>query len=401
MFEASEDFDDDELQEDEEELLVYVEFPNCDENSMFGIERLKLDILGIDTETPIIQVNGKFFEGVYEDAVGTYMFFEKDNTISVDDPVFEVAPTLRYLTKSRKLLKMQRVFIAPRTEVLGNSVHNESLPNMETIVEAGVPPKYQDEALAFWTDARAERIDILNNYIEKQRIRREKRARGISPVSESDDDNPFMFTLPQNNGEEEEEPDEVLDGEDRLIEEEDEEENLSDCNPELNEFERFVENSAEQPSDYPEDEIDEPQPSTSREFKPFIGPGKTVIRNKGAVKVVKGKRKTIAKNQKPVDKKKQLRKETLEMDQSNQELMYENFPQTENVNDSEVEEFITDEIHTEHSRTIKREFTSAADKKLHKKEKREAKMKEISEQLRKMSGITQDEEAEEEEEMII
>lgn len=59
MFEASEDFDDDELQEDEEELLVYVEFPNCDENSMFGIERLKLDILGIDTETPIIQVNGK------------------------------------------------------------------------------------------------------------------------------------------------------------------------------------------------------------------------------------------------------------------------------------------------------------------------------------------------------
>lgn len=87
----------------------------------------------------------QFFEGVYEDAVGTYMFFEKDNTISVDDPVFEVAPTLRYLTKSRKLLKMQRVFIAPRTEVLGNSVHNESLPNMETIVEAGVPPKYQDE----------------------------------------------------------------------------------------------------------------------------------------------------------------------------------------------------------------------------------------------------------------
>lgn len=73
------------------------------------------------------------------------MFFNKDNNATVDDPVFEVAPTLNYLTKSRKLLKMQRVFIAPRTEVLGNSIHNESLPNIETIIEAGVPPKYQEE----------------------------------------------------------------------------------------------------------------------------------------------------------------------------------------------------------------------------------------------------------------
>lgn len=73
------------------------------------------------------------------------MFFEKDKSTSVDDPVFEVAPTIKYMSKSRKLLKMQRVFIAPRTEVLGNSMHNESVPNIETIIEAGVPPKYQEE----------------------------------------------------------------------------------------------------------------------------------------------------------------------------------------------------------------------------------------------------------------
>lgn len=56
--EVNEDFDE-ELQEDEEELLVYVEFPNCNENNMFGNERLKIDIVGIDSETPIMQINGK------------------------------------------------------------------------------------------------------------------------------------------------------------------------------------------------------------------------------------------------------------------------------------------------------------------------------------------------------
>ena len=73
------------------------------------------------------------------------MFFRKDNKSTVEDPVFEVAPTVKYLTKTRKVLKMQRVFVTPRTEVLGDSKHNECIPNLETIKKAGVPPKYQKD----------------------------------------------------------------------------------------------------------------------------------------------------------------------------------------------------------------------------------------------------------------
>lgn len=47
------------MDEDEEEILVYVEFENCNENNTFSNKNLKLDMIGIDTEHPIMQVNGK------------------------------------------------------------------------------------------------------------------------------------------------------------------------------------------------------------------------------------------------------------------------------------------------------------------------------------------------------
>lgn len=87
----------------------------------------------------------QFYEGTYEDAVGTYMFFEKDDNPKVDDEVFDKVPTLKYFTKTRKLLKMQRVFMKPRVEVLGDSEHDSCIPNIETLSQAGVPPKYQEE----------------------------------------------------------------------------------------------------------------------------------------------------------------------------------------------------------------------------------------------------------------
>lgn len=50
---------DSELKEDEEEILVYVEFDNCATNDVFSSEHLKLDMLGLDSEHPVMQVNGK------------------------------------------------------------------------------------------------------------------------------------------------------------------------------------------------------------------------------------------------------------------------------------------------------------------------------------------------------
>lgn len=77
--------------------------------------------------------------------MGTYMFFEKDDDPQVDDPVFDKMPTLKYCAKTRKLLKMQRVFVKPRDEVLGDTEHRGCIPNTETLSQAGVPPQYQAE----------------------------------------------------------------------------------------------------------------------------------------------------------------------------------------------------------------------------------------------------------------
>lgn len=77
--------------------------------------------------------------------MGTYMFFEKDDNPKVDDEVFDKVPSLKYFAKTRKLLKMQRVFTKPRVEILGDSEHDSIIPNTETLSQAGVPPKYQEE----------------------------------------------------------------------------------------------------------------------------------------------------------------------------------------------------------------------------------------------------------------
>ncbi|XP_003427205.1 spindle pole body component 110 [Nasonia vitripennis] len=184
---------DSELEEDEEEILVYVEFDSCATNDVFSSPNLKLDMLGLDSDHPVMQVNGKFFEGTYEDAVGTYMFFDKDNNPTIDDPVFDKVPTIKYFQKTRKVLKMQRAFVMPRYEVLGDSEHSRSVPNMDTIKEAGIPMKYQEEALEFWKNTRDKRMEALHEYLRKQQFRKELRSHGFEPESESDEDNPFAM----------------------------------------------------------------------------------------------------------------------------------------------------------------------------------------------------------------
>lgn len=75
------------------------------------------------------------------------MFFEKDDNPHVDDVVFDKVPTLKYFAKTRKVLKMQRVFTKPRVEIFGDPEHDSCIPNTDTLSQAGVPPKYQEEGM--------------------------------------------------------------------------------------------------------------------------------------------------------------------------------------------------------------------------------------------------------------
>ncbi|EFN83196.1 general transcription factor 3C polypeptide 6 [Harpegnathos saltator] len=176
---------DDDLSEDEEEILVYVEFEDLVGSNMFSNEDLQLDMIGLDTEHPIMQVNGRYYEGVYEDAVGTYMFFEKDDDPHVDDIIFDKVPTLKYFAKTRKLLKMQRVFAKPKVELFDNPDISNCIPNINALSQAGVPLKYQQDALEFWSILRDEKLKELSTCLEKQKITEKEISQDTVPDSES------------------------------------------------------------------------------------------------------------------------------------------------------------------------------------------------------------------------
>ena len=55
---------------------------------------------------------------------------------------------------------------------------------------------YDSTALQSWERLRNERMEGLNKYLEKQRIREEKRSQGIEPDSDTDEDNPFAIYKP-------------------------------------------------------------------------------------------------------------------------------------------------------------------------------------------------------------
>ena len=63
------------------------------------------------------------FAGEYHDIVGTALFFEEDPAPSGSDPVFTTIPKhqLRYVCKTRKALRMSRVFLKRK-----DSVHDDS-----------------------------------------------------------------------------------------------------------------------------------------------------------------------------------------------------------------------------------------------------------------------------------
>ncbi|CAB3236967.1 unnamed protein product [Arctia plantaginis] len=109
-----------EVSDAEEEILVYAEF----EDSV-NIEKYRaVHVLGVDEQNPIIQMDDTFFTGKYENALGTYMFFEEDPEPKTDDPLFDKLPekNLKYVCKTRKYLNMEHAYITPKE---GHSLQNQ------------------------------------------------------------------------------------------------------------------------------------------------------------------------------------------------------------------------------------------------------------------------------------
>ncbi|XP_063705801.1 uncharacterized protein LOC134834925 [Culicoides brevitarsis] len=102
-------------EDEEEELLIYLDF-----KQFLPFEELidpdtQIKIIGLEGDSPIAQINGRFYQGNYEFATGTKLFFTESQEAQVPeaDSDAKIIP-FEYVTKTNKVLRMSRVFIASK-----------------------------------------------------------------------------------------------------------------------------------------------------------------------------------------------------------------------------------------------------------------------------------------------
>nr|XP_021199183.2 general transcription factor 3C polypeptide 6 isoform X2 [Helicoverpa armigera] len=147
-----------EVTDSEEEFSVYAELEDA-----VNIEKYRsVHVLGVNGKNPIIQMDDTFFTGKYENALGTYMFFEEDLDAKSEDPLFDKLPekNLKYVCKTRKLLSMEHAYVTPKE---GHDLQNpkqevdESIEpvNFETLQEAidNFKTRFESESVSEVTES--------------------------------------------------------------------------------------------------------------------------------------------------------------------------------------------------------------------------------------------------------
>lgn len=122
---------------DEETYSIFVDFGSHFPFDDFLNPDTKIKIIGLDTANPLAQVNGRFYQGDYELALGTKMFFAPSSPPDSKDWFGKrtTAEPFSYVDKTNKVLKMKRIFINKK-EAEGNS-------SAETISEPINAKKYE------------------------------------------------------------------------------------------------------------------------------------------------------------------------------------------------------------------------------------------------------------------
>ncbi|KAH8376231.1 hypothetical protein KR200_008004 [Drosophila serrata] len=100
---------------EEVEYLVFADFKNSIEPNELKHEDAAIKVIGIESDTPMAEVNGHIYRGRYEYSVGTNLFFEKDNRDEkqAGDPLYESVCRQRYkyVDKSTKVISFERTYI--------------------------------------------------------------------------------------------------------------------------------------------------------------------------------------------------------------------------------------------------------------------------------------------------
>uniref|UniRef100_A0A1A9WP07 Transcription factor TFIIIC triple barrel domain-containing protein n=1 Tax=Glossina brevipalpis TaxID=37001 RepID=A0A1A9WP07_9MUSC len=98
---------------EEEEILVFADFNNQLSCNELTEEKPAIKIIGLDEKNPLAEINGNFFRGTYDFAMGTEVFFEKDLNAPPADPLFEATCRQKYKVfgKTNKVINFQRIYV--------------------------------------------------------------------------------------------------------------------------------------------------------------------------------------------------------------------------------------------------------------------------------------------------
>lgn len=111
------DFDYDEENDcKEQEFLVYVDFgPHLPFDELVDPET-QIKIIGLDTDTPLAQVNGRFYQGDYDYAMGTKLFFAESDEDAKQHWFGQryCGKTFKFMNKTDKVLNMKRIFVTTK-----------------------------------------------------------------------------------------------------------------------------------------------------------------------------------------------------------------------------------------------------------------------------------------------
>uniref|UniRef100_A0A8D0TFL9 General transcription factor 3C polypeptide 6 n=1 Tax=Sus scrofa TaxID=9823 RepID=A0A8D0TFL9_PIG len=100
--------------EEEAEQLVLVELSGIIDSDFLSKVEHKCKILGINTERPILQVDGYVFAGEYEDTLGTCVIFEEN--VEHVDAEGNNKTVLKYKCHTMKKLSMTRTLLTEKKE---------------------------------------------------------------------------------------------------------------------------------------------------------------------------------------------------------------------------------------------------------------------------------------------
>jgi hypothetical protein len=99
----------------EEEFLVLIEFTDSNEAKYSQENSNKFKVLEIENKNPIIQIGNRLYSGEYQNNIGTYLFFNQNNSkISGEEEEEKEEETTSYSGKTYKKLVLNRLYLKPK-----------------------------------------------------------------------------------------------------------------------------------------------------------------------------------------------------------------------------------------------------------------------------------------------